>query len=295
MDSIRPRAYTAVVLTLAAALSACPYWSHTASAEPGGGGFVGNVDGGAARVGLTRGEARKVVTAGERAGIEYTYASISFCAVDPNDPARDEICSAAFAECAGNTPEQGLGPAIKIFRQAAGESTWEFRGISCFPDLVGGGPALSMDMIISAFHDTAFSVPSINIQPEGDVTLVTLPTYYEVRFPAEGYEPAEIDTVSLLGFSVDIRPRLDAVTYHFGDGATAGPTTDLGGPHPTGGIVHEYSQKGSFPVRADITYGGQFRVNGGDWSDIPGTATITGTESTLTVMESRARLVTGDG
>ena len=48
-------------------------------------------------------------------------------------------------------------------------------------------------------------------------------------------------------------------------------------------------------VRADITYGGQFRVNGGDWADIPGTATITGGETTLTVMESRARLVTGDG
>ncbi|MFN2318559.1 MAG: hypothetical protein ABR500_02605, partial [Dermatophilaceae bacterium] len=109
------------------------------------------------------------------------------------------------------------------------------------------------------------------------------------------YEPTEIDTVTLLGFSVDIRPRLDAITYHFGDGATAGPTKDLGGPHPSGGIVHEYSSKGSFQVRADITYGGQFRVNGGDWSDIPGTATITGTDTTLTVMESRARLVTGEG
>ena len=150
-----------------------------------------------------------------------------------------------------------------------------------------------MDMIISAFHDTAFAVPRVNIQPEGDVTLVTLPTYYEVIFPSEGYEPAEIDTTDILGFSVDIRPRLDAITYHFGDGATAGPTTDLGGPHPTGGIVHEYATKGGYQVRADITYGGEFRVDGGGWSDIPGTATITGSETTLTVMESRARLVTG--
>lgn len=239
--------------------------------------------------------ALQLVTAGERAGVEYTYAAISFCAVDPTDPARDGICSAAFAECVGNTPEQGLGPAIKIFRQAAGDPTWEFRGISCFPDLVDDGPSLTMDMIVSAFHDTAFAVPRVNIQPEGDVTLVTLPTYFEVLFPAEGYEPAEIDNVTLLGFSVDIRPRLDAITYHFGDGATAGPTTDLGGPHPAGGIVHEYETKGRYAVRADITYGGQFRVNGGDWADIPGTATITGSETTLTVMESRARLVTGDG
>ena len=244
---------------------------------------------------MTYDQARQVVTAGERAGVEYTYASISFCAVDPNDPARDVICSAAFAECAGNTPEQGLGPAIKIFRQEAGDPSWQFRGISCFPDLVDAGPVLTMDMIVSAFHDTAFAVPSVNVQPEGDVTLVTLPTYYEVAFPSEGYEPAEIDTVTLLGFDVDIQPRLDAITYHFGDGATVGPTKDLGGPHPTGGIVHEYASKGTVQVRADITYGGQFRVNGGGWSDIPGTATITGSETTLTVMESRARLVTGDG
>jgi hypothetical protein len=254
---------------------------------------MGNIGGDGARIGMSRGEAQQVARSGERAGVTYTYTSISFCATDPEDPARDDVCTAAFAECAGNTPEQGLGPAIRIFRQADGETTWEFRGISCFPDLVNAGPALTMDMIVEAFHDTAFSVPTVKIQPEGNVTLVTLPTYYEVRFPIEGYAPAEIDTTDILGFSVEIRPRLDAVTYHFGDGATAGPTTDLGGPYPTGGVTHEYATKGTFPARADITYGGEFRVNGGAWSDIPGTATITGTESPVTVMESRARLVTG--
>jgi hypothetical protein len=270
--------------------------THQALAEPGPppglGGYVG---GDGARIGMSRGEAAQVARSGERSGVSYTYTSISFCATDPNDPGRDEICTAAFAECAGNSPEQGLGPAIRIFRQAAGETTWEFRGISCFPDLVNDGPALTMDMIVQAFHDTAFAVPTVKTQPEGDVTLVTLPTYYEVRFPTEGYEPAEVDTTDILGFSVDIRPRLDAVTFHFGDGTTAGPTKDLGGPHPTGSITHAYQAKGGYPARADIIYGGEFRVNGGAWSDIPGTASITGTPTTVTVMESRARLVTGGG
>ncbi len=40
-----------------------------------------------------------------------------------------------------------------------------------------------MAMIRDAFHDTDFAVPTVNIQPEGDVTLVNLPTFFEVQFP----------------------------------------------------------------------------------------------------------------
>ena len=148
-----------------------------------------------------------------------------------------------------------------------------------------------MPMIVSAFHRTAFAVPNIESQPEGNKTLVTLPTYYRVLFPEAGFAPDEIDTTTLLGFQVDIRPQLDAITYHFGDGSTYGPTKDLGGPHPTGTVIHEYAQAGNFDARADITYGGQFRVNGGEWLDIPGTADITGSPTTIGVYESRARLV----
>ena len=43
-----------------------------------------------------------------------------------------------------------------------------------------------MAMIREAFHDTDFSVPTVNIQPEGDLTLVNLPTYFEVKFPEAG-------------------------------------------------------------------------------------------------------------
>ena len=46
-----------------------------------------------------------------------------------------------------------------------------------------------MAMIRDAFHDTDFSVPTVNIQPEGDVTLVNLPTYFEVQFPGPGSAP----------------------------------------------------------------------------------------------------------
>jgi hypothetical protein len=41
---------------------------------------------------------------------------------------------------------------------------------------------------------------------------------------------------------------------------------------------------------SDATYTGQFRVNGGQWIDIPGDVTIQGTPETLTVRTAKARL-----
>lgn len=252
------------------------------------------MQGGGARLTYNLQQAKAAVQAGEKPGVVYRYASVSFCAEGPEDYRADFYCAAAIRECANNTPEQGLGPANRIFRQEEGQSTWEFRGVTCFPNLIDDGPQLTMAMILEAFHDTAFAVPQITTEPKGDVTLVTLPTYYQLVWPEAGFAPEQIDTTTLLGFTVEIRPRLDSLTYHFGDGATAGPTTDLGGPYPSGGITHEYQRKGTYDARVDVTYGGQFRVNGGGWSDIPGSTTITGDPTSVTVMESRARLVTED-
>ena len=44
-----------------------------------------------------------------------------------------------------------------------------------------------------------FALPGVHVQPEGNVTLVNLPTYFEVRWPAQGVQPREIATVQLLG------------------------------------------------------------------------------------------------
>ncbi|MFL6081381.1 MAG: hypothetical protein ACJ714_15735, partial [Ornithinibacter sp.] len=158
----------------------------------------------------------------------------------------------------------------------------------------GAGPRLSMGLIRQAFHDTNFAVPTVNIQPEGDVTLVNLPTFFEVRFPKAGFGPDEVDTpdpARLLGYHIEVRPRLKSVTYHLGT-TTVGPTTSLGGPHPTGDILATYTQPGIHRVRADIVYTGQFRVGGGQWFDIPGEVDLQGTPVTLTVREAKSRLYT---
>ena len=268
--------------------------SHGATSPPE---FGGGVSGGGGTVGGILEEVRAAAYGDELPGAQYEYIQVSFCASGPDDRLGDFYCEAAIRACANNTEDQGRGPATRVYRRVVETppGAWEPRGVTCYPNLVGddAGPQLTMAMIIEAFHDTPFAKPEVSSQPEGNTTLVTLPTYYRVDF-TDGYGPDQMDTTDLLGFTVDIRPRLDSITYHYGDGASLGPTPDLGGVYPSGSVVHEYAQSGDFDAHAVVSYGGEFRVNGGDWNDIPGTATITGDPTTITVMESRARLVNGD-
>ena len=205
--------------------------------------------------------------------------------------------------CFGNSDDEGLGPAVAVFRRQVERDgsplggptgAWAQIGITCLPDLVPGATGLTVAMIRDAFHDTDFAVPTVNIQPEGDVTLVHLPTYFEVKFPARGFGPNEVDTpdpARLLGYRIEVRPVLKSVTYHLGE-TTIGPTTSLGGPHPSGDIRATYPRPGEYQVRADITYTGQFRVGGSQWFDIPGQVDLQGTPVVLTVREAKARLYT---
>jgi hypothetical protein len=168
---------------------------------------------------------------------------------------------------------------------------WQIIGTTCFPQLVPAKPVLDTARILAAFHNTAWSKPTVHIQPEGNVTLVTLPTYFEVTWPAAGYKPGEIDPVTLLGNPVRIRPTAHAYNYVFGDGTTSGRTTSSGGTYPDGDITHAYAKKGRYTTRIDITYGGEYSIGGGPWIPIPDTVTIPGQPQTLTVKTAHARLV----
>ncbi len=95
----------------------------------------------------------------------------------------------------------------------------------------------------------------------------------------------------MLGFRVEIRPRLDHFTYVFGDGQDFGPTSNEGGIYPSGGITHPYLQAGDYPARVDTTFGAEFRINGGAWAPIPDTVTVPGPPTTVTVRTARAQLV----
>lgn len=231
---------------------------------------------------------------------KYQYGAVSLCSEgEPGSTDADVFCLKAVAACLGVNAGRGPGPGVYVWRKmierADGSQVtsapWASAGWTCFPQYVPGATnTLTMDHIVRAFHDTPFAKASASIQPVKLKTLVNLPTYYAAAYPTTGYGPGEIDTTTILGFRVDIRPQALSYTYHFGDDTTLGPTDNPGGPYPDGQIRHTYTQPGTYPVRVDTEYSGQFRVNNGQWIDIPDTVTIQGATSQLLVLEAVSRL-----
>jgi len=228
----------------------------------------------------------------------FEYTSATACPFNtPGGANANAPCVGATQACAGNTPQQGQGPQVRLYRRELGangipvSTGWQLIGTTCYPDLVPGTPVLGMAQILAAFHNTAWAKPTVHIQPEGNVTLVTLATYFEVNWPASGFQPGEIDTTALLGNQVRIRPTVQGYTYVFGDGASSGPTLSAGGTYPDGDITHAYPKAGTYNSHIDITYGGEFSVGGGAWIPIPDTVTVAGQLQPLTVKTAHARLV----
>ncbi|MHB8185902.1 MAG: hypothetical protein ACYDDU_07395 [Dermatophilaceae bacterium] len=240
----------------------------------------------------------KISQSGQGAAKTYEYTSVYACQFNiPGDKTADVMCMGALQGCAGNTPEQGQGPLVRLYRRELSSSGtpisgWASIGTTCFPSLVPGKPVLGLGQILAAFHNTPWAKPTAHIQPEGNVTLVTLATYFEVNWPTAGFQPGEIDTVTLLGTPVRIRPTGQGYTYVFGDGTSLGPTASPGGPYPGGDITHAYPKAGTYNTHIDITYGGEFSIAGGAWVPIPDSVTVAGSLQPLTVKTARARLVT---
>ncbi len=226
----------------------------------------------------------------------YEYSTRLACqnAGVGQDPA--SACYKASQGCLGNTAAQGIGLLYEILRRPLGSNdAWEFIATTCFGDQVpGASPSVTMAMIQQAFHTTPWAKPVMSTEPKGNVTLVGLDTYYKVDWSAQGFQPQEIETIdpaTMLGFRVEIRPRLDHFTYVFGDGQDFGPTSNEGGVYPSGGITHPYLQAGDYPARVDTTFGAEFRISGGAWAPIPDTVTVPGPPTTVTVRTARAQLV----
>lgn len=226
----------------------------------------------------------------------FEYTSVYAC--PSNTPGgTDVFCAAAAQACAANTLQQGQGPRIRLYRReldAKGVplTPWQLIGTTCSPDLVPGRPVLGLGQILSAFHNTPWARPRMHIQPEGNVTLVTLPTYFAVSWPLAGFQPGEVDTLTLLGHKVQIRPTLVSYSYVFGDGLAFRPTRSAGGPYPSGDITHAYAQAGVYSTHIDVTFGGEFTLDGGGRTAIPDTVTVAGPAQPLTVKTAESRLVT---
>lgn len=220
------------------------------------------------------------------------------------------ICwAAAVQACASNTPAQGRGPLTDVFRMwvdadglelpppsgVPDAKGWVRVGATCLPELVPGvAPTPTVEMIVAAFHRTPWAKARVAIQPEGGVTVVNLKTFYRVDWSSTGFEPGEVDRVdpaTMFGYRVEIRPKLVGLVYDFGDGVRSERTTSLGGVYPDGDVTHTYRRRGEFTTRVVVTFGADFRVNGGAWIEVPDTVSVTQPGTVITVKEARAVLV----
>jgi hypothetical protein len=223
----------------------------------------------------------------------YEYRSLNDCAqAKPDTYTQDVSCPHALKSC----PPEEIGPLLRIWRRtmAAGKEIdgWASVGLTCAADVAPGArPTLSMADIKAQFMRTPWAKPQVSTQPAGNVTLVNLRTFYQVGWTPTGFEPGEVDSSTLRGIPVRIRPKLVGFTYVFGDGTSFGPTSSTGGTYPDGDVTHIYGRPGTFSVRVDTTFGADFSVDGRTWDPIPSTASVPGPVTTLTVREARAVLV----
>ncbi|HKJ12817.1 MAG TPA: hypothetical protein VJ976_10580 [Ornithinimicrobium sp.] len=232
----------------------------------------------------------------------FEYIKVINCPGNTVDNVASAYCISADNYCQENEPGS-VGPWSRLYRRVVngdGEvGEWQDLGLTCFTDAVpatSGAPedSLGINDIVAQFHRTDFALPQVSVEPPGGRTLVHLPTFYELTWPDEGVEPEEVDTTSLVGREVRIRPLFVNATYDFGDGASFGPVKSLGGRYPDGEVQHVYSSKAVVEPSISVTYGGEYSVDGGDWETIPGSITVDGPGQSLDVLTSRNRLVGDD-
>jgi hypothetical protein len=138
--------------------------------------------------------------------------------------------------------------------------------------------------------------PRIGTAPIGPVTLVNIETVLWVDTPANRV----LGTVTLLGHRVSLRAHVERVDWNFGDDSTdttptpgkaytnADPCKTVDCPDYFG---HTYVHTGRVTIAAELTWTGQFRVDGGVWQAIPGTVTAPATSAAIHVKEARGILV----
>ena len=234
------------------------------------------------------------VAADPAQAIRFEYQYRVACSGDGANPGRTALCAESLLGCPGEP-----GPLTLVFRRevrGTGEVVRPYYliGSTCFPGTRLGRPLLTLAHIREALATVPWAKLTTGMQPPNNLTLVTVPVFYQVQWATEGISPGEvvaIDPARMLGYRVDLRPVLVGYTYQFGDGSSFGPTPDPGGTYPNGGITHPYAKAGTYPVRIDATLRAEFRLDGGAWTRIPDQVTVPGIPTSMTVKTARAVLV----
>lgn len=98
----------------------------------------------------------------------------------------------------------------------------------------------------------------------------------------------------LLGFHVDVHITPVSYIWHWGDDTTT-TTHRPGRPYPAKDVTHTYSHATdpgvTVPVRVDVAYRAQFRIDGGDWARVNDQLVIAGTTRQIPIKQASAVLV----
>lgn len=208
----------------------------------------------------------------ERAGEAAGSGAVLPCADVPPDDELPECDDAGVLEPllrrTRATPETAWGPWYVL-------SDWACRG-----DLV---PALTAE----DFCDLPLAPPALHMEPDRAQVLVNMPT---IVYSDDGMQTLR---TQLLGYDVDVEARPSSYRWDFGDGSQR-TTTTPGRPYPAKDVAHTYRTTGTQRITLTVTWSGRYRVVGvTGWQDVDGTATTSATTPEFTVVERRARLVTG--
>jgi hypothetical protein len=143
-------------------------------------------------------------------------------------------------------------------------------------------------LVLRLFQDRVKLMKAqLHIQPPNGRTLVNLDTIFWTVDPTRTF-----GDIPVLDHRVDLRILPTSYAWHFGDGDTS-ETITPGGPYPNKDVTHQYLGTGAVRPSLAVTYRGQYRVDGGAWIDMVGTATVDGPEVPLAVVETRAQLIGG--
>ena len=139
--------------------------------------------------------------------------------------------------------------------------------------------------------------PGIGVAPPGGRTLVNLQTVLWADTPAD----RRLGTVRLLGiYRVALRVHVQQVLWDFGDGTSA-RTGSPGRPYRAGEhcatvtcpghFGHVFGRTGSMTITSQVSWTGQYSVNGGQWQTIAGAVTGPQAAAEVTVVQARGVLV----
>lgn len=137
--------------------------------------------------------------------------------------------------------------------------------------------------VLSEVKDVVFPQLTVKVQPAGR-TLVNLDTIvYTDRYRVYS------QTVTVLGFPVEVQAAAASYTWNFGDGTTL-TTKTPGNPYPSKDITHKYMKRRAVSLTLTVNYEAQYNVANTGWRYI-GTVPITGPATALQVREAVPVLV----